>query len=469
MATLPGIRTEFEYVLQYLKLVSHDGKEYDYTPNSIEFSFEESVFCPYVHGTMLAIDAVDYPTLLPLLGEERLKASFTRQDETAKENTLLKPIIFDMAVYKMDGRGQESGSRKRQYYYLQYTSDVIFTNMQQRVFRSYKKMPYSEMVKKIYKDFLNTGKPLITEEKPTKGSFTFVCQNMTPIAAIQSIATRAVSETDGFYYVFYEDRDNFYFVPLSYLAKKNPVRTYIYSPLHVSEETPALNAKPKDLDRQLYNIEEFDISKNFDSVDAAMSGEFVSSLLAVDPIRRKFSLKAFDLNGTQSDINIPLVSNSGWDKFPHMEKSKPFVSKSRSFINPLNNLMMVITDSGQAEQEYIKTRDPDVTPYDPEEYLLQTRSHHLQLMKKVIRATVSGDPRIRAGDVIEFKLPELLGKISKADPEQMDKYLQGKYLVVGISHLIMDNQYRMNLELIKDSFFSDIKSRDPVKEYKDII
>ena len=70
--------------------------------------------------------------------------------------------------------------------------------------------------------------------------------------------------------------------------------------------------------------------------------------------------------------------------------------------------------------------------------------------------------------MIEFAIPEHLGKTSKENPEEKDKYLQGKYLVLAISHMVKYGEYKMNLELVKDTFFSDIENRDPVEEYKDV-
>lgn len=467
MSAIPGIRGEFDYVLNYIKLVAYDGREYDFSGNFIEFSFEESVFMPYIQGSMHVLDAIDYPTLLPMLGEERLKVSFTRHDEKSSSPDLLPPIQFDMPIYRMEGRTQDLGSRKRQNYILRYVSDNIFTNLNVRIFKTYKNLPYSEMVADIHKTFFATSKPLDLGGQATQGSHTFAFQNISPFGAIRKLAQRSISNGDsGFYYVFYEDRDAFHFVPLSHLAKQAPVQTYTYQPQNISVDTPGQSHKPKNLDAQLYNFEDMAVSSNFDTLASARSGEKVSSILSVDPIRRKFSLKAFDLRG--SSPNLPLVSNSKWEDFPHMEKAKPFIANSRAFINPLTNLTMVITDAGQDTQEYIQARDITVTPYNPEEFVLQTISHHQQLIKHRVKATVSGDPRIRAGQVVEFKLPEFLGKTSKQSPEEFDRYLQGKYLIIGISHVISRNNYRMNLEMIKDSFFSKIAPRDPVEIYENI-
>ena len=62
-----------------------------------------------------------------------------------------------------------------------------------------------------------------------------------------------------------------------------------------------------------------------------------------------------------------------------------------------------------------------------------------------------------------------VGDSAGRNREELDKYIQGKYVVVSVAHIIKAEEYRLNLELIKDSFFSDIESRDPIEEYKNIV
>jgi len=476
MSSAEKPRNENDYILNYVKIISHDGKEYDFSSHFLRFTYEEGIFNIGVHGSLFALDAVDYPTLLPFIGQEKIKISFTRQDEKSENGGKLDPIEFELPIYKMDGQTQDAGSRKRQVYTLYFTSESAFKNLNTRVFKTYKNMPYSDMVEKLYEAYLKDVKPLKggpgdTKPEKTKYPQTYIVQNMSPIKAISNLSNRAISEEkNGYYFVFYEDRDQFNFVTLSKLAKQEPISTLKYKLKNVAEQTEGMQHKPKNLEEDLYNTETIKNDSGFDVLKSAMSGEGASSLFSVDPIRRKFSLKAFDLRGESSTEkhNLPLVSESNYDAVPHMGKGKPFKDDSRMFVNPRSNMAMLISDNGQDTHEYISARDATVTPYNPEDFFLQRESQKNQMLKYVVRTTLSGDPRIRAGCTIQFDIPEFLGKIGPHAPEEKSKYMQGKYLVIAVAHIVERGKYRMNIEMIKDSFFSDIESRNPVEEYKDI-
>lgn len=475
MATPEKPRNENDYILNHVKIISHDGKEYDFSSHFLQFTYEEGIFNIGVHGQLFAIDAVDYPTLLPFIGQERIKISFTRQDEKSENGDKLEPIEFELPIYKMDGQTQDAGSRKRQVYTLYFTSESAFKNLNTRVFKTYKNMPYSDMVEKIYDTYLKDDKPLKggpgdTKPEKTKYPQTYIVQNMSPTKAILNLSSRSISEEkNGYYFVFYEDRDQFNFVTLSKLAKQKPISTLKYKLKNVAEQTEGVQHKPKNLEEDLYNTETVKNDSGFDVLKTAMSGEGASSLFSVDPIRRKFSLKAFDLRGEASKEkhNLPLVSESKYDAVPHMGAGKPFKDDSKMFVNPRTNMAMLISDNGQDTHEYISARDKTVTPYNPEDFFLQRESQKNQMLKYVVRTTLSGDPRIRAGCTIEFEVPEFMGKVGKHAPEEKDKYMQGKYLVIAVAHIVERGKYRMNIEMVKDSFFSDIESRNPVEEYKD--
>jgi pullulanase/glycogen debranching enzyme len=215
--------------------------------------------------------------------------------------------------------------------------------------------------------------------------------------------------------VFYEDRDQINFVSLAYLAKQEPVVTYKYKTKNTAEDTEGLAHKPRDVKQDLYNVDNIQNQTGFDTIKAALSGETTASLFSVDPIRRSYSLKAFDLRGETSKKlhNMDLLPNSSWDSFHHMEKGKPWKENGKTFVNPKANMAMLISDNGQDTHEYISSRDKTITPYAPEEFFLQRKSNRQQILKNVITTTVSGDPRIKVGCVIKFEVPELMGKIGK--------------------------------------------------------
>jgi hypothetical protein len=468
-------RNEFDYIIKYIKLVPQNPSKtpnsqgwLDFSENYVEFSYEESIFEIGISGSMFVVDAVDYPTLLPIIGEERMQISFTRSNNIGDGE--FDPITFDLPIYEVGGRTQDGKSRKRQTYTLYYGSESIFKNLDSKLFRKYKDMPYSDMVKKIYDEYLKVGDKEIFVE-PTKHSMDFFAQNMSPIKAIRQICKRSVSaEGNGSYYVFYEDRDRFNFVTLSYLAKQEPIITLLYQPKNTIDD----KTLKKNTEKDMYNVNTIKNYSNINPVASAISGEATASILTIDPLRRKKSLKALDLRGSDESVKkhgIELLQNveRGWDSFNHVQSAKPWTNNNKMFTNPLSNLNVAISDMGHEFNEYITERDSSAKSNNIEDYVLQRNSSKLQFMKNVITTTVSGDPRIKAGNVVHFKIPEFMGKVNTESKEELDKYLQGNYLVVSIAHIINSNSYKMNLELIKDSYFSDIEARDPVEEYKNIL
>lgn len=455
------IRGLYDFIINYLILVSHDGVEYDFSAHMVEFTYNESIFSPYLYGSILVLDSVDYASLLPILGEERLRASFTRPDETSKTGKMLKPVTFDMAVYKLSGRlNQNRGSGKAQTYTLHYVSDAAYTNASTKIYKKFRNMKYSDMVTQIHKEYLSEDDSTIEVEE-TNGEYSYYAQNMSPFSLMNKLAYRSISnEKNGYNYVFYRDRDGYKFKTISSLANQDPYLSITYSAKNL----------PGNRLNELYSVNEYTDDASIDTLNSAIKGEASSALLTVDPVRRKFYLNAFDLRGQEgfNQHGIKLLQNSGWEEFPHMHKNKNFVDSSRMFGDPRSKLNMLITDFGHKDSEYISSRDKDVYVHEPEFFFAQTESHFKQIQSKVISITLSGHPGVRAGTVLDFSLPEVVARVGEKDKQELDRYLQGKYVVTQVTHILKNNRYKMNIKMVKDSYFKTIKSRDPVKENKNI-
>lgn len=461
-------RQEFDRILDYIKLKDWTGKELNLLPQMLYFSFEEEIFEHSLHGTIRISDAVDLPTLLPMIGEERLLASFTRPEAATKQNLFLggrlPGIKFDMKVYRMDDKLQTGGSRKLQEYNLKYTSHLPFLNLNKRVFATFENMKYSDMIKKIYESYLKEDapyeKPLIVEE--TEGAYDYCVQNLSPLNAIRKIAQRSTSiEGNGNFYVFYEDRDAYNFVSIGKLLKNEPLITLSCELKNVTKQD-GQGSKIVDMEKQLYNTGNYGRNENFDVLQSALSGEASSSLLSVDPITRQFYLNEFDLRGNDRK------GEPNWNKFPKLAGKKPWTDANPMFIDPKANMAMLVTDLAQDVHEYISERTT-VRPFLPEDFFLSRISQKKQLMKNTIRLSVTGDPRVKPGVVVKFDIPEILGKTSRENPEMPDKWLRGNFLVISVLHSLTQSEYTMHLELVKDGFETSISKatyRDPTLEYK---
>lgn len=466
MGTQKAHAHENQYIIKDITLISHDGIEYSLDSQFLEFSFEETIFQTTLHGTIQVLESVDYPTMLPMIGEERIRISFTRTDEETGDE--IDPIKFEMPIYSLHNKLQEGKSGKRQTYSLAYCSDVVYNNLNSIVSKSFKNMPYSQMVRDICETFLKIDKPLVTEE--TQDLMDYVVQNQRPIKAILKICQRSTSaEGNGLFYVFYEDREQFNFVTMKKLMNQEPIRTIYYG----INNLPVGGAEGafKNLSRDMYSATKVnEANAGFDILKSALDSEGSSSIMSIDPIRRTFSIKTLDLRGNEakpavektvgSPISLEFAENSDLAAIAAATAPKTWTSKSKLFVNPRSTMKIVISQAGQNTQEYISQKDPSVRPYSPEQFLVQRTAEKNQFMKNIISVTLPGDPRIKAGCVIKFDFPEKSGFIGESMPEQLDKYMQGNYIVVGVAHIVSRGKYKMNLELMKNTSHSEIKPVD---------
>jgi hypothetical protein len=457
----PGeeIRGEYDYVLNYLDIIAYNGQTYSFLGHFAKVTYEESIFT-LPHGSITVVDAVDYYSLLPLIGEEKIRASFTRQDETARAGEagrLLPSLDFEMWIYAMTGRNQDQGSRKRQIYTLNYISEGAFKNTTQRVFSAYKGKLYSDIVEEIHNQYI-THKPIEVEK--TMHQMNYLIQNERPITAIKKIAHRALSAEstngipNGSFFCYYEDTDRYYFTTVSKLFQRSPKIDIRFDVKNSFDDGSGQGPRDKQIEKDIYNIDYFHNESPFDVLASIQSGEGGGTLITIDPLRKKYKKTEYSLK-------------DNFDKQVHIDRSKPFTENSRYAGAKQAIQKLIITNSEQNTNANFSA-DEEIFPTFLEEVKLVRDSQKAQILKNSVKVTMSGDPRIRAGDVINFLMPEMLGKTSKENPEELSAYFQGKYLVLGVSHEIKPTSYKMNLELIKDTFFSNIEHRDPVEEYKNI-
>lgn len=464
-----------QYIIKDITLISHDGKEYSLDSQFVEFSFEESIFQTTIHGTMTVLESVDYPAMLPMIGEERIRVSFTRTDEQTGDE--LDPIKFELPIYSLHGKMQEGKSGKRQTYSLSYCSDTVYKNLNSVVSKSFKDMTYSQMAETIYNDFLKDDKPIVTEQ--TEGLMNYIVQNQRPIKAIISLCKRSTSaEGNGLFYVFFEDRDQFNFVTMKKLMQQEPVRTIYYGMknLPLSSAAGEVAGVVRNLAHDLYGASKVnEVAAGFDILRSAMSGEGSSAIMTVDPIRRGFQFKTLDLRGNEvksaiekavgSPAPLEFAVNSDLASIAAAAAPATWTKKSKLFINPRGSMKLIVGDSGQNTQEYIAQRDPNVRPYNPEEFYIQREAEKRQFLKNIISLALPGDPRIKAGCVIKFNFPQKSGFIGENNPEELDRYMQGNYIVVGVAHIISRGKYKMNLELMKNTAHSEIQPVDMFKDF----
>jgi hypothetical protein len=448
------LRRERDYYIDYLKIVAYNGKEYSIASQMIEFTYHESIATPCVYCSVTLYDAVDFPTLLPMIGEERLKVSFTRQDEHAakKEGGFKKPIVLDLPIYKISGRSPENTSRKGQVYTLHATSDEMLKSLKSKVRLGLKGLTYSEMVRKVYDEYVKASKDIEVED--TKHIHDFCISNMNPFRFITHVSGKSISpKYGGCLYFFYEDRNKFNYKSLGTMFEGEQSLELNFAVKNTLKQGGD-KAGPKErvFDRDMYSVEALEHKGSFDLIKTIISGAYSQRAIFFDPVRQLISTKDFDIEDE-------------WDSLPHIDKVKPFTSGNSAKSAPDSRITVHWTNSEHDTVEHIASKEPGINPFRPEDFTLRVNAQLDGMMRSSIDVIIPGTPDMIAGQVVQFHLPEHLGKVSEQEPEEPDAYLQGKYLVVSVMHRLSTTEYTCSATIVKDSFYSNIKHRDPEAEY----
>lgn len=447
------IRKEQDFFLKKMVIVAYNGAEYEIADHRIIFEYTEDIFQNCTTGTLILLDAVDLAHCMPILGEEKVKVVLSRQNEEGKglEGSLLEDLELNFRVFHISGR--EEKNPKVQVYTLHLISDTYFNNLTKKVYKGWKSKPYSTMIEDIYNTYIKTSKPIVIE--PTKYEHDFCIGNVPPFELVNTLASRCISdEGNGELYVFYEDKDQFNFTSIGKLMMQPSKETYIYGPRKILEPgSPNFAYKQLPIENEVKNIEHYHWNQQADILTNIKTGMYGQTVHTIDIVR-------------QISEKIEFKLKDEFDSFPRLDKEKFFTDTNEGLESTEAHIKFMSTNKDHDIVEHLTAKDPTIKPNKLEEYVHRRGSHLHQLNNFRIGVVVSGDPRRKVGDIITFELPQVAGDVRPGVPQELDKFVQGKYLVLSIKHSLSQIGYNMSMELVKDSFFKPVEHVDVIEKYK---
>ncbi len=443
------IRREGDFYIEYVKLIAFNGVEYKLELLNLEFSIYEDLFSHTMSGHISFQDSSDLPQLLPLIGQELVKFRFTRPAESGR-GLLDEYYEMEFRVYKMDSRRPETQKFNIQNYTLHLVSKELITDLKKKIWRTYVDMPYAAMVEKIFNEFLESGKSL--EFEPTMYDFKYAASGLSPFQTISILASRSISsEGNGCFYTFYEDMDKFNFVTVGKLMKQAPEARYLSQMANVLEDQGSVKQRDRTIDEDMRRVENYLFTGSFDVVEKLQNGMYAQQLIAVDTLRKIWKKYDWDYKAE-------------FEGLPHLDVADIHTADLDALGSPPTVMRLMETTKDHDTVPWIAAREPGIKPNHIEEYVLKRASQLQQTLVNKLHVNVSGDPRRRVGKVIEFMLPNHYGTIDqfhRPDPPQ-DRYLAGKYLIVGLKHRLEASKYYCEMEIVKDSFAQEIEAVDAI-------
>lgn len=390
-----------QYTINYLnlKFKTSDGSdgELDLSKIFVSIDLYESIFDKTMSGSISLIDAFNLQDILPLYGGESIELSL----ETNGSDT---PIDYKGIIYKVSEKHRISEHASG--YILYFISEESIKAELQATHIAMEDQ-ISNIVNRVFNKRLKTEKQLRVIE--TTGIHRFVFGNHKPFESIDILSKYAYSNQGDHGYFFYEDNQQFNFVPIEYLYQQEPVRSLTYKNAGIY----------KDADQKV--IESFDgiqdivVLEENSYLDRIMDG--LHGLTAY-----RFDIQSKSYQKVEYDKEKFFKRNKSLSDIPH---KKSVDGDYQSLISMRYSVGLNI----------------------PLKNTVNSRMKKIEMETVRVEITIFGDSTICCGQTVDVRLPNW-----NIDQANLKNSIDGKYLMGQMHHQFTSTKYMQTIMLYKDGY-----------------
>lgn len=396
----------------------------------VELSYYEDIMNSSITGEVLINDAQSIIDRLVLTGGEYVRMEF-KKSKMSEDSTFKHFRVYRVSERLLDTNYTEL-------YKLHLCSEELFLSEQKKISKSYPGKEIHNIVSDILLNELKIPKRKVWIQK-TKGVYDFIIPYKKPFEAINWLANYAQPEKAlGADFLFFENRNGFNFFSLQNLYSQPPYRKYRYDTRNTESSTEAI--------RSLNGIKSYTFLDTFDSLYGTSMGAFSNSVLTVDPLTRRYTT-----------TNYNYLDN--FNKYKHLNKqpvipvviNRDNISANESY----NSVLKVLTTNANQKSALGIKENPSAVSNDVgvETYVTHRTSQLAMAHYSRIKLSVSGDPGLTVGQVINVTLPSLKNRDgSSLQQGQKDEVHSGNYIITAVRHIIDAYlKYETILEIAKES------------------
>ena len=261
---------------------------------------------------------------------------------------------------------------------------------------------------------IQTSKNLESDE--AANSYAFVGNLKRPLDTIQWLCPKTQSSTKNFGFLFFETLDGYNFKSIEKLLDQESVRyTHTDRPVEGS-----------------FKIIQNNLNQTNDIGMNLRLGMYANRTTYVDIENQNVDIVDFDI--TQLDLKKPVKLLDGIEKHP-------------------TRLMLRVNDYGVSQKG---SKKEDTVP-ESELAVYQNKSYirNNVLFSQSLQISIPINPDLRAGNVIDVRLPVKKGDGSSGESEQGNEKSNdpsGRYLISELRHLLGGGKSETQLTLIRDVF-----------------
>ena len=425
----------------------------------VELNIYEDIHSHGVRGTMHMFDSNNIISNARLHGNERLMFRLSTPGVSNKREDTVdasEETGYPFHIYALTDRKIRSETTMT--YRLHFCSKELFRNVRTRVSKAYNG-GLAETVIGILRDKngLDTRKKIFYEE--TRNSDKVVIPNLRPFDAVNMISRKALSKNaKGAGYYFYETTKGFHFRSyenmLAYKSQyaRDEIVTLVYIPKKIGTlgERMFLNQ---------HNVDSYEFMQHFDTLSQQAIGTYANRVITHNIYDKSYNIKDYNYHNHFSKMfHADQVGNASRRNAPISETPVDLDPKDNGIpgdktVSDYPNSLISL----QPSTRFLHNEDTGVfgTSTDSEgitEAIRISQENQVENSTR-IKVIIPGHSYIEAGDVVNFRLPSLEPNKGEKKGYQYDEFHSGRYVIAKLRHRLIRGEYKMVLELIKDSVY----------------
>jgi hypothetical protein len=422
MQTSQQLRFAGDVSIDKVRIITPSGFYQDIGGQIINIQFYEDLFSPFITGSLIVKESLDLVNLFPFVGEEFLELEIsTPTIEQAKING-------KYYIYKLTNR--ELLGDRAVVYQLHFISVEAVADLNKKISRTFANK-ISDLVKPFINDKvvgLESTKQVFVED--TLNSVKYTSNYWSPIKNIMYLVNQAANMNKTPNYVFFENRDGFYFVSLEKLYSNDVVYQEFVYDKYTRDILPD-GTSVKNVTEDFKRILDVSIPTGYDYMDRISSGMLSSKMINWDVTKKSYGTKIYSM----------------FERFKEQKHLNDYAINSDQAIFRANSTIINYPKDFGNFNGY-----GDVTN-------AKTFQERISLMKLAEANKLSITVPGRTDYTVGQKVNVILNKIEplqKRDGDETDKMFSGKYLIAAINHYVDREKHECHIELIKESSTMDM-------------
>lgn len=418
MQSSTQLRFAGDYSLNRVQIVTQKGFYQDITNQVVAIQFFEDLFSPFITGNIVVKESLDLINLFPFIGEEFLELDITTP--TIEDKLGIKGRYY---IYKLTDR--ELVGDRAVVYQLHFISVEAIVDKNKKISKS-----FGDKVSSLVKPFLEsesfglqTKKKCFVEETINKIKYT--SNYWSPVKNLLYLVENAANMNKTPNYVFFENRDGFYFVSLESLYENKSIRQEFTYDRYMRDKVPAAS-DVRNTQEDYKRILDVRIPVGFDYLDRLSNGMLGSRQISYDVTKKEYSTKTYNM----------------FDRFKEQKHLNDNPINSDKAIFRSNSLVMTYPKMFGTFDGY---GDNTNSKYNQERISLMKLSE-----SNILDITVPGRTDYTVGQKVTVRLNRV-EPVSSKSSDISDKMFSGNYLIAAVNHYIDRERHECHMQLIKES------------------